>query len=88
MQILDQYLFHVILNRSSKDSCTKDCLRKLSLEISTFWYTHYNFLFRQRHSNIYVLINLTERTRQTLDEVSFHCGIFADLKRVFDTVDH
>ena len=36
----------------------------------------------------HALINFTERIKQTLDEGSFGCGIFVDLKKAFDTVDH
>ena len=32
--------------------------------------------------------NLTESTRQTVDGVSFGCGIFVDLQKTFDTADH
>ena len=46
------------------------------------------FGFRQKHSTTTPLINLTESIRQTLDEGSFVCGIFVDLQKVFDIVDH
>ena len=46
------------------------------------------FSFWQKDSTTYALINLTESIRQTLDESSFSCGIFADLQKTFDTVDH
>ena len=34
------------------------------------------------------MINLTENTRQALDEEYIGCVIFADLKKACDTVDH
>ena len=46
------------------------------------------FGFRQICSTTHALINLTESIRQTLDEGSFGCGIFADLQKAFDIVDH
>ena len=46
------------------------------------------FGFRQKYSTAHALINLTESITQTLDEGSFGYGIFLDLKKVFDTVDH
>ena len=46
------------------------------------------FGFRQKYSTSHALIGLTENIRQTLDEGSFGCGIFVDLQKTFDTVDH
>ena len=46
------------------------------------------FGFRQKHSTTHALINFTESIRQTIDEGSFGCGIFVDLQKAFDTVDH
>ena len=44
--------------------------------------------FSTNQSTTHALINLTESIRQTLDEGSFGCGIFVDLQKTFDTVDH
>ena len=46
------------------------------------------FGFRQKCSASHALINLTENIRQALDEGYIGCGIFVDLPKAFDTVDH
>ena len=46
------------------------------------------FGFRKNHSTSHVLINITENIRKALDGGEFACGIFVDLQKAFDTVDH
>ena len=46
------------------------------------------FGFRQNFSAAHVFINFTKNIRQALDEEFIGCGIFVDLQRAFDTVDH
>ena len=46
------------------------------------------FGFRQKFSASHALINLTENIRQALDKGYIGCGIFVDLQKAFDTVDH
>ena len=46
------------------------------------------FDFRQQYSTSYALLNLTEAIMKALDDGNFACGIFADLRKAFDTVDH
>ena len=46
------------------------------------------FGFRQKFSTSHALINLTENIRQALDNGYIGCGIFVDLQKAFDTVDH
>ena len=46
------------------------------------------FGFRQKFSTAHALINLTEKIRKTLDEGYIGCGIFVDLQKASDTVDH
>ena len=57
------------------------------LDINNLIYS-LQFGFRQKYSTTHALINLTESIRQTLDEGSFDCGIFVDLQKAFDSVDH
>ena len=46
------------------------------------------FGFRKKHSTIHALLDLTEDIRHALDDNSFAVGIFIDLQKAFDTVDH
>ena len=46
------------------------------------------FGFRQKCSTSYALINLTNKIWDQLGSGQFACGIFVDLQRAFDTVDH
>ena len=64
-------------------------LKRLSnfLDINKLIYS-LKFGFRQKHLTTHALINFTESIRQTIDEGSFGCGIFVDLQKAFDTVDH
>ena len=46
------------------------------------------FGFRSKHSTNHALIDITENIRKALDNKSFACGIFVDLQKAFDTVNH
>ena len=46
------------------------------------------FGFRQHCSTSYAIINITENIRIALDEGNIGCGVFVDLQKAFDTVDH
>ena len=46
------------------------------------------FGFKQNTSTVHALISITEEIRDAIDSGSFACGIFIDLKKAFDTVDH
>ena len=48
----------------------------------------YQFGFRNKHSTTHTLINITEAIRKALDEKSYACGVFVDLQKAFDTVNH
>ena len=43
------------------------------------------FGFRQKHST---LVSLTESIKGSIDNGSYRCGIFIDLQKAFDTVNH
>ena len=46
------------------------------------------FGFRQQNSTFHALISLTEDIRKNLDKGNIGCGIFVDLQKAFDTVEH
>ena len=46
------------------------------------------FGFRKQYSTSHALINITENIRKALDDGSMGCGVFVDLQKTFDTVDH
>ena len=46
------------------------------------------FGFRSKHSTNHALIDITENVRQALDKKMVACGIFVDLQKAFDTVNH
>ena len=44
--------------------------------------------FRAKHSTTHALISITEKIRSALDGNKVSCGIFVDLQKAFDTVNH
>ena len=40
------------------------------------------------HSTAHALTSLTEKVKQTIDDGNYGCGVFIDLKKAFDTVNH
>ena len=46
------------------------------------------FGFREKHSTNHALFSITEKIREALDKNNFACGIFIDLQKAFDTVNH
>ena len=46
------------------------------------------FGFRSKHSTEHALISLIETVKKYLDDGKLACGIFIDLQKTFDTVNH
>ena len=46
------------------------------------------FGFRENHSTELAAITITEEMKRSIDDGNFACGIFLDLKKAFDTVNH
>ena len=48
----------------------------------------YQFGFRKNHSTELALIEIVDQIRMSLDKGDMTCGIFVDLSKAFDTVNH
>ena len=48
----------------------------------------FQFGFREGHSTTQALIEITDRIKHAIDNKDLTCGIFIDLTKAFDTVDH
>ena len=46
------------------------------------------FGFRQQYSTSHALTNITENIRKALDDGIVGCGVFVELQKAFDTLDH
>ena len=46
------------------------------------------FGFREKHSTHHALISMPESIKSTIDNGNYGCGVFIDLKKAFDTVNH
>ena len=57
------------------------------LEFHNILYVN-QFGFRKKNSTVYALMDITEKIKETIDKGKFGCGIFIDLKKAFDTVNH
>ena len=57
------------------------------LEKHKLLYEH-QYGFQKKHSTNHALIDITEKIRSALDQNIFACGIFIDLQKAFDTVNH
>ncbi|CAB4028715.1 Hypothetical predicted protein, partial [Paramuricea clavata] len=44
--------------------------------------------FRKNHSTQHAIIDIVDKICKNMESKKFTCGIFIDLKKVFDTVDH
>ena len=57
------------------------------LENSNLFYSK-QFGFRSKHSTNHALISISENIKNSIDNGKFGCGIFLDIKKAFDTVNH
>ena len=46
------------------------------------------FRFRKNNSTVYALMEITEKIKKSIDSGLYGCGIFIDLRKAFDTVNH
>ena len=46
------------------------------------------FGFREKHFTLHAIIGMTETIKEAIDNGMFGCGVFIDLQKAFDTVNH
>ena len=46
------------------------------------------FVFRKSYSTAQALLNISQKIMDALDKGNYACGVFIDLQKAFDTVDH
>ena len=64
------------------------CCRLLDiLEKEKIFYDK-QFGFRTKHSTDHAVLNIIDKIQRAIDDRDFSCGIFLDLSKAFDTVDH
>ena len=57
------------------------------LEETTF-FMNTNLAFEKNHSTSHAIITLVDRVTKALDTGKYVVGVFLDLKKAFDTIDH
>ena len=51
-------------------------------------FSNLQFGFRKKHSTNHALLEIFEKIKEKLDQKTFSCGVFIDLEKAFDTVNH
>ena len=46
------------------------------------------FGFRSKHSTDHAILSIVDKIQKAIDERNYSCGIFLDLSKAFDTVNH
>ena len=54
----------------------------------TILFILYNLVLDKRYSTVHAFISSTESIRKNLVDRNIGCGIFVDLQKAFDTVEH
>ena len=67
--------------------------RAMHIRIYEFFEAHnifsdLQFGFRKKHSTNHALLSIFENIKEKLDNKTFSCGVFIDLEKAFDTVNH
>ena len=82
--IIGQFLFYLF----SVKFLRKLCKRNYDLLEINNVLPSLQFGFRKKHSTSHTLISMTENIRNTIDNGKCGYGVFIDVKKAFDIVDH
>ena len=68
--------------------CTEDYINFWKTISYVYIYIDKQYGFRKENSTIFSLIEITEKIKESINKNKFGCGIFIDLRKAFDTVNH
>ena len=60
---------------------------KSFLEVNDVFYKS-QYGFREKHSTQHAILDIVNKIQSNMDKGMYSCGIFIDLKKAFDTVNH
>ena len=77
-----------LLSNLSKlyERCMHTRLYDFLAKSDTFY--EFQFGFRKQYSTNHALLSIVEEIKESLDKGNFACGVFIDLEKAFDTVNH
>ena len=67
----------------------KKSLKTLAMSVGDqkiLYFKHFGF--RKNFSTAHAIISFIDNTKKVIDNGKFPCGVFIDLRKAFDTVDH
>ena len=76
-QVLTEYSIEKLLYCRIKDFIDKNKLIHSS-----------QYGFRKAHSSDHAILDIVETLQNKMDKQYFSCGVFIDLKKAFDTINH
>ena len=76
-QVLTEYSIEKLLYCRIKDFIDKNKLIHSS-----------QYGFRKAHSSDHAILDIVETLQNNMDKQYFSCGVFIDLKKAFDTINH
>ena len=83
--ITDPYPFKSVFNKIFEKIMYK-CLDKYLNMKNILCPSQYGF--RQEHSTQHAILDIDNKIQTNMDDKLYSCGIFIDLKKAFDMVDH
>ena len=84
--IIDLYPFSQFLIEYLKKSCTVNLSQMFFNKHDIFYQKQYGF--RDHCSTEHTILDIVNRIQENLDKGKFLCGVFIDLQKAFDTVNH